>query len=114
MELKIITVNDTLTHLALVGRLDLQGVQRVELPFTTHVATRGKPAVVDMSGVTFLASLGIRMLMSCAKALKAKGQALVLVNPQPLVREVLKIGGLDAVLPIEDTVASALKKLGVG
>ena len=40
MEIKVIKTDEDLTHLALIGRLDLLGAEQVELKFTAFVVTR--------------------------------------------------------------------------
>ena len=75
MELKVIKADGDYTHVALCGRLDIDGVTSVEMNFTNVVSAKGKPAIVDMTEVSFIASLGMRMLLSAAKALRANGSA---------------------------------------
>ena len=55
---------------------------------------------MDLSEVTVLASLGIRMLVASARALVKSGAKLVLLGPQPAVRLALEGTGLTALLPI--------------
>jgi anti-anti-sigma factor len=64
-----------------------------------------------MSEVTFLASLGMRMLLSAAKRLDANKAKIALLAPQPLVREALESAGFDSILPIEDELDKALALL---
>ena len=73
MELSIIESNDTLTHVALSGRLDAVGVQQVGTRFQGVTASRGKPTIIDLSNVEFIASLGLGMLLSCARSLHGRG-----------------------------------------
>ena len=68
MELRVITENDTVTHVALKGRLDVIGTNDIDLSFTA-AAAKGKPMVVDISEVAYLSSMGLRMLLSVAGAL---------------------------------------------
>jgi anti-anti-sigma regulatory factor len=44
--------------------------------------------------VVFLASIGMRMLMTVARTLCASGGRLVLLNPREQVREALELPGL--------------------
>jgi anti-sigma B factor antagonist len=114
MELEIKNQSDQITHLALRGRLDTAGVGDVELKFTGHTVPRAKPLLLDMSGVTFLSSLGLRMLLTVAKALDHRGAKTVLLRPQPAVREVLKLSGFDQVIPIHNDNETALAFLAGG
>ncbi len=60
-------------RVVLVGRLDTAGVDVVETRFGAAIVPNGKDTIVDLSGVTFLASMGIRMLISTTRALSRKG-----------------------------------------
>ena len=107
-ELKVIDNTDKRTHIALSGRLDILGVQEVELAFTSHVAARKRPAIVDMSQVDFVASIGIGMLVRTAKTLQSQGVSLVLLTPQKTVREVLELSKIDKVIPIAESLDEAV------
>ncbi|MBI9075648.1 MAG: STAS domain-containing protein [Desulfatibacillum sp.] len=99
MELTVVQSDDAFTHLALAGRLDVAGEQTVGTAFAAHSGA-GKALIVDLSQVSFLASLGIRMLFQGAKALFAEGSKMVLLKPQPLVEEILQTAGLTELMPI--------------
>ncbi|MCE0498680.1 MAG: STAS domain-containing protein [Methylacidiphilales bacterium] len=107
MELKVITADDAYTHLALIGKLDILGVGEVENKFIGYTAARKKSAVVDLSGITFMGSMGLRIFLSAAKALNLEKKKLILLNPQPLVNEVLEASGIgDVVMITSDTDAA--------
>jgi anti-anti-sigma factor len=114
MELEIKNPSEQITHLALRGRLDAAGVGEVDLKFTSHTVPRAKPLLLDMSEVTFLASLGLRMLLTVAKALDRRGAKMVLLSPQPAVREVLKVSGFDQLIPVHNDEGTALAFLAGG
>ena len=105
--------SDQVTHLAIVGRLDALGVQQIEMHFTVHTVSHRKPTVADLAEVTFLSSLGVRILLGSARALAAHGTKLVLVNPQPQVLQVLQLGQIVAIIPVETDLAAAFISLGV-
>lgn len=82
------------------GRLDISGADVVALPLATLSGAKDT-LLVDMSGVTFIASIGLRHLLSAAKAVGRRGGRLTLLNPDPAVREVITTSGLSDLLPIE-------------
>src|SRR5437016_1099591 len=97
-----ITVNDagSTATLVLNGRLDISGADVVALPLAT--LSGAKDALfIDMAGVTFIASIGLRHLVSAAKAVGRRGGRLALLNPNPIVVEVIATSGLNDLLPIE-------------
>jgi anti-anti-sigma factor len=98
-------------RIILTGRLDMQGAQQIDMKFTAMTATKASPVVVDMSGVGFLASLGLRTLLSSAKAVAKRGGKMVIYSPQPNVVEVLKVSGVSNLIPIKDDLQSALSEV---
>jgi anti-anti-sigma factor len=111
MELRIIEADETHSHVALKGKLDIQGTAAIELRFSTATAARGKPTLVDLSEVDFIASLGMGMLISCARTLSRKGVRMVLVDPQLLVEKTLKAAGIQQIVPIAHGLEQARAKL---
>lgn len=111
MNLQVIREDETITHIALDGRLDIGGVQAIELKFLAHTASRGKPSLIDMKGVEYISSLGIRMILSAAQALKRKGARCLLFSLQPLVKETLELAGLDEILASADNEEEAIRAL---
>ncbi|HOW97186.1 MAG TPA: STAS domain-containing protein [Kiritimatiellia bacterium] len=111
MQLQITGEEGPIIRLALSGALDLAGVREVELKFLAHTASRGGPALVDLSGVTFMASLGMRMLLEASRALQRKGAALGLLNPSALVEDALRAAGIADLVPVFHDEARALAAL---
>jgi anti-anti-sigma factor len=108
MELDVSIIEGTVTRVSLNGRLDAAGADRIDMRFTVAVVAPGRPAVVDLSGVSFLASMGIRLLISAARGLHTKGTKLVLFGANELVQDVLDQAALDQIIPITTTEALAL------
>ncbi len=112
MKIDVAELDGGLTKVALNGRMDIDGTNAVDLPFNT-VAGSKSHIVVDMSEVSFLASLGMRTLVTCAKTVSRRGGGLVLLNPQPNVEKVLRSAGLDTVIPIVADIPAARAALRV-
>jgi anti-anti-sigma factor len=108
VEITVAELEGPVTLVHLVGRLDAMGADSVGVRFTAAIAAKTRDAVVDLSGVTFIASLGIRLLISTARALSLKGHRMALFGAPPLIREVFQDAALDQVMPIVDTEAQAL------
>jgi anti-anti-sigma factor len=108
VEMNVKDAADGIVDIALVGRLDTPGVAGVELNFTAALVPRAARAIIDMSKVEFIGSMGIRMLISVARSLSKKQGKLVLYGPQPLVNEVFKMVSLAEIIPVQPDAASAL------
>lgn len=100
MKLDVTDLPSGIRQIALTGRLDVEGVSQVDDRFTFLVTTDTVPVLVDLGQVDFLASIGMRMLVSSAKALGRRGSKLVLYRPQPLVGEALSTAGIDLLIPV--------------
>ena len=84
----------------LSGRLDSASVEQIEAKLTA--SARGRPGNVmfDLQQVSFVGSLGIRMLISTARTLQREGRRLVLVGVQPQVMDVFETVALSELIPI--------------
>ncbi len=49
---------------------------------------------VDLSGLEYVSSAGLQVLLLAAKAAKNKGERILLISPKPHILEVLKLTGL--------------------
>ena len=111
MEMMVVRENDELTHVKLSGRVDLEGIGGLDLEFSKHTVARRRPTLVDISDVDYIASIGLRMLVTAAKALNKFGAKMVLLDPHPDVEDVLRTAGFDKVMPIEHDYVKALETL---
>ncbi len=95
------------TKVLLTGRIDMVGANTIDKPMR-EIGARSSAVIIDLSGVEFMASLGLRSLVICAKAVMAKGGAIILLAPTPQVEEVLVTSGINDLIPIAPTEAAAL------
>src|SRR5215471_5968904 len=103
-----ITLVENIARVRLKGRLDTPGVDQVEAKFTS-VVTGGKNTVVDLSQVGFIASMGLRLFIGIAKALKRHNARMVLFAPQSQVNEVFDTVVLRDIVPIVVDEAEAVR-----
>jgi anti-sigma B factor antagonist len=99
-----ITYEDAASGVRLIklsGRMDIAGTGQIEVPFASLACTDMHNVVVDLTGVEFLASIGIRCLISNAKAQHNRGGKLVLfVGDNEQVARTLETTGIDALIPM--------------
>jgi len=108
VEMSVTELDGPITCVRLAGRLDAPGADRIGIRFTATVVARQANAIVDLSGVTFVASLGLRLLISAARGLDQKGRRLVLFGATELVQGVLDNVALDQIVPIVATEDEAI------
>jgi anti-anti-sigma factor len=108
IQLNEINLDEHITHLAIVGKLDVAGLHAIDIKFHGYTAARRRPTLVDISGLEFITSLGMGMFISCARSLQRFGAKMVLLNPQPEVEEVLRAVGIDQGVPIVRSVEEGI------
>jgi anti-sigma B factor antagonist len=108
IQLNEVYLDDRITHLAIVGRLDIAGLHAIDMKFHGYTAARRRPTLVDLSGLEFITSLGMGMFISCARSLQRHKAKMVLLNPRPEVEEVLKAVGIDQGVPIVHSVEEGI------
>jgi anti-anti-sigma factor len=101
----------TVTSLKLEGRLDTAAVARMEAGFAARAGALnalGSKAIIDLEGLTYLSSMGIRLLVSTLKQFKQRGVTFVTVAPrEATVQELLKMADLNDHLNLVGSVAAA-------
>ena len=111
MQLEIIDVDAKCARLALSGRLDTPGVDSIETRFAASATTAGKHVIVDLSEVSILTSMGIRMLISTARAINNKKHRMVIVGARDVVSETLEHASLNEIIPVLPDESRALAML---
>ncbi len=108
----ISALGDRTAKISFVGRLDTAGVDRIETRFVASLVPSGKSAIVDLGQVDFVASMGIRMLISTGRSLSMKHGKLALYNTQPQVQQVFDTVALGKIISICSSEEEALAAIG--
>ena len=91
---------EALRHIRLTGRLDMQGIEAISSTFAQLSGSSRGRVVVDLSGVSFLVSFGIRDLITNAKAIQQRGGRMVIfVGNNKAVCKTLETTGIDTLIP---------------
>ena len=87
-------------ELVLEGRLDTLTAPEAEEVFN-QMAERFKKIVLNMAGVEYVSSAGLRTLKRLRMAMKKKNGSLVLTNVRKMVMEVFEMTGFAGLLNFE-------------
>lgn len=87
-------------ELVLEGRLDTLTAPEAEEVFN-QMAERFKKIVLNMAGVEYVSSAGLRTLKRLHMAMKKKNGSLVLTNVRKMVMEVFEMTGFAGLLNFE-------------
>jgi anti-sigma B factor antagonist len=88
--------------ITLTGELDLASADAVHGELIRAEATDAQTILLDLTGLSFLDSSGIRLLIAAAGRSQADSRRLVIRRPPENVRRVLRVAGVDDRLPFSD------------
>lgn len=100
MKMELAELAPRLVKVTLVGRLDTPGVDRIETRFIAALVPGANNAVIDMSQVDFISSMGIRMLLSAARSLKMRQAGLSLFGVRDQVNQILEQVSITQMIPV--------------
>jgi anti-sigma B factor antagonist len=84
------------------GEFDLSAADRVEEALRSLEAERPAVVVIDLRGVTFLDSTGLRTITSADARARDGDYELRIVRAPEAVQKLLHVTGMDKILPLVD------------
>ncbi|MBW8368332.1 MAG: STAS domain-containing protein [Arenimonas sp.] len=78
-------------RLALAGRLDTHTHTELDTQLAPILASGIQSLVLDLAGLEYISSAGVRSIFKARKALSAHGGKVVVVNPQPQIQKVFDV-----------------------
>ena len=93
------TQNGTALNIALEGRLDTTTAPDLEKALKSSMGGASE-LVIDFSGLEYISSAGLRVLLSAHKTMSQKG-GMKLIHVNDLVMEVFEVTGFSDILNIE-------------
>lgn len=91
--------SETSVRILVAGELDLATAPLLDGEVRQVEATAAS-LVIDLSGVTFMDSSGLRLLVDAHQRSQENGNRLQIIEGSEPVRRVLRLSGLDQQLPI--------------
>ena len=108
MQISTRTTNDT--HIvAIAGSLDSTTSPEAQKALDAVVAG-AKHVLLDCSGLDYISSAGLRVLLGAAKKLRASGGTLGMFGLNQSVREVFEISGFSTILTVYPSEAEAVRR----
>src|SRR3954447_22572855 len=98
-DLTITEQGDTV-HFSLSGELDISSAPRLQDDLARVEAGEPETIVLDLSGLDFMDSTGLRLLIGADSRARASGRRLVLIQGNEMVQRVLRVTRLDERLEI--------------
>lgn len=96
------------------GRVDHANADQFKTqlwPILASSAASGEKLLLNLSGLEYISSAGLRVLMLAARELKARQGTLVVCEPQPVVKEIFEISRFNVVFRVYPELKAALADL---
>ena len=91
-----------------VGRVDEATASEFTERLVEAAAAGGGKLVLDLAGVAYMSSRGLRALTLAQRKGGERGTTLVLARPNPTMREILAISRYDMIFKVAETIDEAL------
>ena len=92
-----------------IGRIDESTADAFKEYLVEAVQSGPKTAVIDLSGIAYMSSRGLRALTLAQRAGNESGTTIVLASPSGTMREILAISRYDMVFRVASTVEDAIR-----
>lgn len=87
----------------LSGEIDHHGAAPMRLEIDEKIeACQPETLVLDFEGVTFMDSSGIGLIMGRHRVMEALGGEVIIRNPPPHIRRVMRISGMERIAQIQN------------
>ncbi len=90
LEISMNKIREGAFKISLTGTLDTQTYDKFEQS-ANAILPQAIAVIVDLSGLTYVSSMGLRALAKIRKNMKENNNSFVLVNPQPQVKLVFDV-----------------------
>ena len=101
-------VEGDVTVLLPEGRIDTQAAADMDQALQGAVSAGSHKLVVDMSGVDYISSAGLRSLAAVLVKCRAEGGDMKLAALNPRVTRIFRIIGFDVLMSLHDTAEAAI------
>lgn len=94
-----LAITPTATGFAIAGEIDAHTAPSIS---QTLAASTSRSLEIDLSGVEFVDSSGLRALIEAHQAFESKGGSLTLTRPSPSVTKLFEISGVGDYLNVAE------------
>ena len=94
------------------GRIDGVNARDFEEALKAAISGDEKAVVMDLEGLSYISSAGLRVILLIAKTLRKREADFMLCSLSDPIREVFEISGFDKIIPVHASRADALATIG--
>ena len=99
---------DDVTVIQLEGKMNTATSSNADAHLSQLIADGSNKLLLNMGGVDYISSSGLRVILANGKKISTSGGKLVFCNLNPSVGEVFRISGFNSIFPVFDTEQDAL------
>ncbi len=86
----------------LSGRVDSNNAQHYENEILVLLDNIDQTLTIDLSELNYISSVGLRVFLKIAKALKQNNKKLVIAKPNKPIQDLLVMSGFDKIIDIQN------------
>ena len=98
--------------LTVSGRIDANSAPTLEHTLLATVDEKAVPIIVDMSGVDYVSSAGLNVILLAAKALAETSRQLIVAGANDDVADVMRLTGVDKLIVLSASLDAAIGAAG--
>ncbi|MFH1655718.1 MAG: STAS domain-containing protein [Candidatus Omnitrophota bacterium] len=91
LDIKVDKKKNFVYTVRLTGSIDGETYQELDDTLKELMDEKTKAVMLDMGGVNYVSSIGIRVIVSVQKALKEKSATFAMINLQPQIKKVFDV-----------------------
>jgi anti-sigma B factor antagonist len=95
----------------MTGRLDAGTTPDAERVFEDIQSSGKLGALLDLGGLEYISSVGLRVILTLVKELGMKDGKVVLCCLSDYVKEIFEVSGFTAIIPIAETIDAGIEAL---
>jgi anti-sigma B factor antagonist len=102
------TIHDSTVVLSVMGRVDAMTAGDLEGTINGRIQQGDRKIILDFSGLAYISSGGLRVLLATAKRLHNEGDRFVLCGLSVEVQKIMNLAGFTTIFSIYGTASDAL------
>jgi anti-anti-sigma factor len=91
LSIEIAPVGNGSQRVSLAGRLDTHTYGELDQQLSPVLGSKIQSLILDLAGLDYISSAGVRSIFKARKALAARGGKVVVVNPKPQIQKVFDV-----------------------
>ncbi len=93
------------------GRMDASNASVAEKEINTALEGEQNRLLFDLSGLEYLSSGGLRVILGAAKEIRRREGKVALAALKEYVYEIFEVSGFTAMIPIKETIEEGVKEV---